>query len=216
MFATRAFSGGNCKFSVTSEQQYDSVGNDMDNDENLKIILETPRGSRIKYSFDEETQMFECKFTMPLGMTFPFDFGFVPFTLAEDGDPIDVLVLMDEPCVPGTFVRARLVGALLAEQTERDDSRVRNDRIIAVQSNSLFYDQIQDVQDISNAIKEQLENFFVSYNKPRGKTFECLGWVDSTHAHDLVDVCLKKYRESKETTHSPSPTPSPHSYVQIT
>lgn len=177
----------------------------MDNYENLKIILETPRGSRIKYSFDEEIGLFECKFTMPLGMTFPFDFGFVPSTLAEDGDPIDVLVLMDEPCVPGTFVRARLVGALLAEQTERDNSRVRNDRILAVQSNSLIYEQIQDIDDISKAMKEQLENFFVSYNKPRGKTFECLGWVDSKQAHELIEVCFRKFRESKKATFSPSP-----------
>jgi len=70
---------------------------DDDDDEIIKVVIETPKGSRNKYAFDPEERTFTLKKVLPAGMTFPYDFGFVPSTLAEDGDPVDVLVLMDEP-----------------------------------------------------------------------------------------------------------------------
>lgn len=168
----------------------------FDSQKNLRVILETPRGSRNKYSFDKETGLIECKFTMPLGMTFPFDFGFIPSTLAEDGDPLDILVLMDEPCVPGCFVRTNLLGALRAKQTEKDKSAINNDRLIAVQINSLTFGDVHDMQDLSTSLKEQIEHFFVSYNQPRGKLFECLGWIDADQAYALIEQSFDKYRTS--------------------
>src|SRR5580698_6307855 len=78
----------------------------------LQVIVETPKGSRNKFSFDPDQEIFALKKVLPAGMNFPYDFGFLPRTLAEDGDPIDVLLLMDEPAFPGVLVRSRLIGVI--------------------------------------------------------------------------------------------------------
>src|SRR6266542_4104009 len=84
----------------------------------LNVIIETPKGSRNKFACDEETGLVRLKKLLPLGMTFPFDFGFVPSTRGGDGDPLDVLILSEEALFPGCLVKARLFGALKATQRE--------------------------------------------------------------------------------------------------
>src|SRR6202166_3169868 len=84
----------------------------------LQVIVETPKGSRNKFSFDVDQEIFSLKKVLPAGMAFPYDFGFLPRTLAPDGDPIDVLVLMDEPAFPGCLLLARLIGVIEGEQIE--------------------------------------------------------------------------------------------------
>src|SRR5947209_2197127 len=101
----------------------------------LYVVIETPKGSRNKYAFDEMKGLYKLKKVLPLGTLFPFDFGFVPSTLGDDGDPLDVLLLMDEPVFPGCLVAARLLGVIEAEQTE-DGETERNDRLIAVSAAS--------------------------------------------------------------------------------
>src|SRR3954469_2798073 len=86
----------------------------------LQVIIETPRLSRNKFAFDPEQQIFALKKVLPAGMSFPYDFGFLPSTRAEDGDPIDVLVLMDEPASPGVLVPSRLIGVITGEQIDGD------------------------------------------------------------------------------------------------
>src|SRR4051794_16686563 len=98
----------------------------------VNVVIETPKGSRNKFAYDPASRLFELKKVLPRGIAFPFDFGFIPSTLAEDGDPLDVLVLMDEPAFPGCKVRCRLVGVIEAEQTEKGKKTLRNDRLIAV------------------------------------------------------------------------------------
>lgn len=102
----------------------------------LNTIIETPKGSRNKFDYDEEQGVFKLGGVLPVGASFPFDFGFVPSTLGEDGDPRDVPVLMDEPAFAGCLVPSRLLGVIEAEQTERDSHTERNDRFIAVASKS--------------------------------------------------------------------------------
>jgi inorganic pyrophosphatase len=97
----------------------------------LNVIIETPKGSRNKFNYDEEHQLFKLGGVLPAGAVFPYDFGFLPNTVGGDGDPLDVLVLMDEPAFAGCLVPARLVGVIEAEQTERDGETIRNDRLIA-------------------------------------------------------------------------------------
>jgi inorganic pyrophosphatase len=97
----------------------------------VSVIIETPRGSRNKLKYDPDQGMYKLSQVMPEGMMFPYDFGFVPGTKAEDGDPLDVLVLSDEPLFPGCLVDCFLVGVIEAEQ-EMDGSVKRNDRLIAV------------------------------------------------------------------------------------
>src|SRR3954469_16652836 len=99
-----------------------------DDDETWNVIIETPKASRNKYAYDLQRGLFQLKKVLPLGNEFPFDFGFVPSTLADDGDPLDVLVLMSAPAFAGCLVQVRLVGVIEANQQEEDGKKGRNDR----------------------------------------------------------------------------------------
>src|SRR5581483_108272 len=97
----------------------------------VNVVVDTPQGSRNKYKFDEQHGQWRLSKILPQGMSFPYDFGFIPSTRGEDGDPLDVLLFADEPTFPGCVVPARLIGVLEAEQTEGGKT-VRNDRLVAV------------------------------------------------------------------------------------
>jgi inorganic pyrophosphatase len=96
----------------TKKAEESTTGTAEAGDKLLQVIIETPKGSHNKYSFDEEQNIFVLRAALPSGMVFPYDFGFVPQTLADDGDPLDVLVLMDMPAFPGCAVVARLIGVI--------------------------------------------------------------------------------------------------------
>lgn len=102
----------------------------------IRVVIETPKGSANKYDFNPEFAGFELAKTLPEGMTFPFDFGFIPSTKGGDGDPLDILVLMDFPAATGCVVNAWLIGCLQAKQKETHKKPVRNDRFIAVAKDS--------------------------------------------------------------------------------
>jgi inorganic pyrophosphatase len=142
-----------------------------DRADHLRAVIETPQGSRNKLSYDPVEETFAVSSSLPAGMSFPFDFGFIPGTLAEDGDPLDVLVLMDAPAFPGCLVEIRLLGVLEAEQTERSGKRVRNDRVIAVAKGSTERGDLQDLTDLDPQLMIQIETFFATYNELAGKTF---------------------------------------------
>ncbi len=131
------------------------------------------RGHRNKFKFDPKTKGFLLGSVLPAGLSFPYDFGFVPGTKAADGDPLDVLLLMDEPAFPGCRVSARMIGVLEAEQTE-DGKMLRNDRIIAVAENAHDYADVQTLKDVNHHLLKELERFFISYNETRGKKFRLL------------------------------------------
>jgi inorganic pyrophosphatase len=92
----------------------------FDKNGDLRVVIETPRGSRNKYSYDPDCDCMQLSTVLPEGMIFPYDFGFIPSTLGDDGDPLDILILMDEPVVPGCIVRTRLIGAIQAQQREKE------------------------------------------------------------------------------------------------
>src|SRR6201996_6234125 len=131
-------------------------------DDLLQVIIETPAGSRNKFAFDPEQGIFALKKVLPAGMTFPYDFGFLPQTLAPDGDPIDVLLLMDEPAFPGIAVHARLVGVIEGEQLD-GKKKIRNDRLIAVAEANHQYANIRKLKDLPSEWIEEVQDFFVNY-----------------------------------------------------
>src|SRR5229473_363639 len=135
---------------------------DPDDKQLLQVIIETPKGSRNKYAFDPEQKIFELKKVLPAGMAFPYDFGFIPSTKADDGDPIDVLVLMDEPAFPGCLLRARLIGVIEGEQID-GKKRVRNDRLVAVAEANHLYANVKKLDDLPKQFIKELESFFVNY-----------------------------------------------------
>ena len=153
----------------------------------LNVIIETPKGSRNKYDFDPARGLFVVSGVLTLGAVFPFDFGLVPATCGEDGDPLDVLVLMEEPTFTGCFVAARLVGVIEAEQTERDRQTQRNDRLLAVARHSHTYREVTGLADLDPALLTAIEHFFISYNDAKGKEFRPIGRGDAVRARQLVE-----------------------------
>ncbi len=132
--------------------------------------------------------LFRLKKVLPAGSAFPYDFGFVPSSEAEDGDPIDVLVLMDESAYPGCVIEARLIGVIEAEQTEGGET-TRNDRLVAVACESHDHGNIRTLQDLSSKLLEELEHFFKSYNETSGKSFEVL----ASRGPKRAWACLQKH-----------------------
>lgn len=143
-------------------------------DGTIQVIIETPKGSRNKFAFDAKQNIFTVKAVLPAGMSFPYDFGFLPRTIAPDGDPIDVLLLMDEPAFPGISVRARLIGIIEGEQTD-GKKKVRNDRLIAVAEMNHEYAYLKKLGDLPKKFLRELEEFFVNYHQLQGKKYKLLG-----------------------------------------
>ncbi len=146
---------------------------DPDDPNVIQVIIETPKGSRNKYAFDPEQRIFELKKVLPAGMAFPYDFGFVPSTVAEDGDPTDVLVLMDEPAFPGCLLRCRLIGVIEGEQGKKKKCE-RNDRVVAVEEENHSYAHVKHIKDLGKQFVEELEEFFVNYHQLSGKEYRIL------------------------------------------
>lgn len=159
----------------------------------LDVVIETPKGSRNKFSYKEDERQFRLGKVLPQGMQFPYDFGFVPGTRAEDGDPLDVLVLMEEPAFPGCVVECRLIGVLQAEE-EKDGERYRNDRVIAVAMTSDIYAEVEDLSDLSDATVEQIEKFFVNYQRVGGIGYKILARKGSGVVRRTVEESRTKKR----------------------
>jgi inorganic pyrophosphatase len=156
------------------------------NQDTINVVIETPKGCRNKYAYNEKLKAFKLKKILPVGAVFPFDFGFIPETKGEDGDPLDVLVIMDEPAYPGCVIEARIIGALRAKQSAKNKME-ENDRLIAVSVVSTSCSQVRKLEDISKNTLSEIEHFFVSYNKQEGKVFEPHGWCDAEDAMKLIE-----------------------------
>jgi len=150
------------------------------------VVIETPKGSRNKYKFDEKRKIFALNGVMPVGQSFPFAFGYLPSTEGEDGDPLDVLLLMDEPAFAGCLIPGRLIGVIEAEQTERDGRTERNDRLVAVADDSHTHKDVKTLGDLNDTLLDEIDHFFVSYNEIRGKQFKSLGRFGPDRADKLV------------------------------
>ncbi|MBA3649965.1 MAG: inorganic diphosphatase [Chthoniobacterales bacterium] len=153
----------------------------------LNAVIDTPKGSRNKYSYREKTGLFELSGVLPAGAVFPFDFGFIPQTLGGDGDPLDVLVLMDEAAFVGCIVPARLLGVIEAKQTEKGNT-VRNDRLIAVAVDSPAHENLRSLEGLAEQRLHEIEHFFISYNEAKGKKFEPLGRFGPERARALIET----------------------------
>jgi inorganic pyrophosphatase len=161
----------------------------VDGDDNVQVVIETPKGSRNKYAFDPKQRVFMLKKVLPEGMVFPHDFGFIPSTEAEDGDPIDVLILMDQSAFSGCVVQARLIGVIEGEQT-KDGKSERNDRLLAVAETSHTHSDVKSIKDLNNSLLLEIEKFFVNYHADDAQNFKVLG----CKGPDVARKCLKKTR----------------------
>jgi inorganic pyrophosphatase len=155
--------------------------------EGITVVIETPKGSPNKYDYNEDCAAFRLAAVMPEGTSFPYDFGFIPSTLGEDGDPLDVLVLLDAPVVVGCVITVRLIGAILAEQRETDGKWVRNDRLIAVANYAHMHQHIGSLDDLRPHMLAEIEGFFAYYNQTKGKEFKKLDRCGPKKARKLVE-----------------------------
>ena len=159
----------------------------------LNAIVETPKGSRNKFAYEPESGMIALKRCLPEGILFPFNFGFVPSTLADDGDPLDILVLNEDPLFSGCALRVKLLGAIKAEQTENGKT-FRNDRLLG----QAFGEESSEVAKtirVDNRLVKEIERFFAAYNRLDGKKFRALGKLNPGAAKEIVRRAKKKFRK---------------------
>ena len=156
----------------------------------IQVIIETPAASRNKFAFDPDQGIFALKKVLPAGMVFPYDFGFLPQTLAPDGDPIDVLLLMDQPAFPGCAVKARLIGVIEGEQLAGKE-KIRNDRLVAVAEANHMYANVRKLKDLPEKWLKELQDFFVNYHNLEGKKYTLLGCKGGEAAMRLIKEAQK-------------------------
>jgi inorganic pyrophosphatase len=155
----------------------------------IEVVVEIPKGSRNKYEMDHETGALWLDRHLFTAMTYPADYGFVPDTLAEDGDPLDVLVLLDEPTVPGCHIRARPIGVFWMRDEKGPDAKV-----LAVPAGDPRWTHIEDLEHMPSHLRAEIEHFFEVYKalEPE-KSSEPGGWGDRADALAEIESARARY-----------------------
>ena len=168
--------------------------------ETVNVLVETPTGSRDKFDLSHETGLFEWSMQLPAGLSFPFAFGFVPGTLAEDGDPLDIVLLVEGVFPQGVIVPTRLIGVLHARQDENDDGEVDtlNHRVLAVPTLANTFGNVSDVGDLREGYYEELVAFFEQYNRLIGRSFEAGEAGDREAAYHMLREAIDAHDSAQE------------------
>lgn len=169
---------------------------DEEDVEIVEAVIETPQGTRNKYKYDDKTGLFTLHKVLPAGSIFPLSFGFVPQTLADDGDPLDILIFADEPVPVGCVVPARLIGVMEAEQTEGGKSE-RNDRLVAVAAESRDHEDLKSFKKIDDRLREELEHFFVAYHQMDGKEFRILACRGPATGNKVLEEGIRAHKRGR-------------------
>lgn len=163
----------------------------------VRVVIDTPRGSRNKYKFDAELGVFKLSRVLPAGMSFPFDFGSIPGTHAEDGDALDILVLSEAPLFVGCLVHVRLVGIIRARQTERRTT-IRNDRLLGAIETPVNKAAVRDIRELSKDVLADVEHFFRSYNEAQGRKFAIMGRAGAKAAERVLNRAMPKAESGQQ------------------
>jgi inorganic pyrophosphatase len=151
----------------------------------LHAVVETPRGSAAKLKFDPKLKAFTLAKPLLVGLTYPYDWGFVPATRAEDGDPVDALIIHDAGTYPGLVLTCRPIGLLEIVQVSKK-GRARNDRVFLIPVKTDFEADLQDVRNFSNRMKQELQKFFEATDALDDKQLDFLGWRGPKAALRLI------------------------------
>jgi inorganic pyrophosphatase len=157
----------------------------------VEALIEIPTGSQNKYEVDHKTGRIRLDRVLYSPFHYPADYGFVPDTLAEDGDPLDVIVLISQPTFPGCLLRARIVG-LLAMQDEHGV----DDKLLAVAHDDPRYDQVQALEDLPPHVLKEISHFFATYKELQGLTATVGEWQGQTAAEALLAECRRRVHHS--------------------
>ena len=164
-----------------------------DDDGNLLVVVEAPRGSLVKIKYSPKLKVFQFGRALTLGVAYPYDWGFVPSTEAEDGDPLDAMVLFDCPTWPGIVIPAVEIG--IVTMTQKDgDKRVHNDRVIAVPMDDKHFETIDD---LSKRTRTELEQFFKTVSLMTKKEVHIESWEGPKVARDAIKAAAHAYSKGK-------------------
>ncbi|NPV70178.1 MAG: inorganic diphosphatase [Firmicutes bacterium] len=154
----------------------------------VDVVVEIPKFSVNKYEYDESRRMFVLDRVLYSSVHYPTDYGYIPGTLAEDGDPIDIMVVLAVPTFPGCLVRARVVGALLME-----DEKGRDVKIISVAVRDPRNDELRELGHLGSHVRREIEDFFATYKSLEGKVTRVEGWRDREFAEKEIDDACARY-----------------------
>jgi len=152
----------------------------------VNVIVEIAGGSKNKYEFDKDLNAFALDRVLYASVQYPFDYGFLPNTLADDGDPLDGMVIMDEPTFPGCVIAARAIGML-----EMIDGGDRDEKLLCVPVKDPRYADVQSLKDIATHRLDEIAEFFRTYKNLEKKEVEILGWKDVETVLPLIEECAK-------------------------
>jgi len=159
----------------------------------IHVVVETPRGSAAKLEYDPEPQAFTLSKSLILGLTYPYDWGFIPSTQGEDGDPLDVLVLHDAATAPGLVLKCKVIGVLEVLQRKKGEKGIRNDRLLAVPRDSHREQADHNAIDLPKPIRKEIEKFFVATDELEDKELEFLGWKGPKAGARLIAKAAKAF-----------------------
>ena len=169
----------------------------------FNVVVEVPRGSTLKLKYESRWQVMSVSRPLPLGVAYPFDWGFVPATHAADDDPLDAMLLWDVSSYPGVVVECRAIGVMHVEQnkTNHDSSmRVRNDRIMALPLAARREQEVGNIAAFADRVRQELEQFAIAATALEGKDLQVLGWDDGSAALALVRASAISQRRKRTTT----------------
>jgi inorganic pyrophosphatase len=153
-------------------------------------VVEIPKGSRNKYEYDKDKEAFALDRVLYSPFHYPAEYGIIPQSLWDDGDPMDILVLMDEATFPGCVIETRPIGVM--RMIDGGDS---DDKVLGVPINDPRYEEIKDIKDVAPSLLKEIEHFFQDYKKLEGKTTEVLGWDTASEAIKAIEHSMKLYKE---------------------
>lgn len=156
----------------------------------VKVIVEIPKGSRNKYEYDHESGRIKLNRVLSSSVHYPADYGYIQGTMAEDGDEVDVLVLIEEPTFPGCLIEAKPIGLL-----EMRDDKGGDNKVIAVPLEDPRWGQVEDIHELPPPLLNEIENFFLTYKKLEFKEVRSEGWYDSRKARDYLESCRVRGRD---------------------
>jgi inorganic pyrophosphatase len=159
----------------------------------IEVFVEIPRGSRNKYEYDKERGIFKLDRVLYSSVHYPSDYGFIPNTLSLDGDPLDALVIMENPTFPGCVVDARPIGVL-----DMQDEQGHDEKVIAVPTHDPRFRHIAKLEDIGPHWQREIENFFATYKALEDKWTELLGWRTEVEAWQIIAEAEQRYQEYQQ------------------
>jgi inorganic pyrophosphatase len=158
----------------------------------VDAFIEIPQGSQNKYEYDKEKGQFILDRVLYGSMRYPAEYGYLDQTLALDGDPLDVLVLVTNPTFPGCVINTRIIGVMLMV-----DNGEQDEKLIGVPTKDPRWNHVNSLEDVAPHTLKEIENFFLRYKDLENKTVEVSGYKDAAFAKQLYEECTKRYNESK-------------------